>query len=219
MALMLEAERERVAAAGRRLAAEGLVLGSAGNVSARVGEQVAISATGTELGDLASDRVIVVDLDGRPVAGGLPPSSELGLHLGIYKRYRAGGVVHAHGPYGTALACVLDELPVIHYEMLALGGAVRVARHATFGTEELAAATLNALQDRSAALMANHGTIAYGLDLDAAVERTVLLEWLCALYWRAAAIAVPRELDEAEQRALARAFASRPPTLGRRNEL
>jgi L-fuculose-phosphate aldolase len=216
VALMLEAERERVAAAGRRLAAEGLVLGSAGNVSARVGERVAISATAAALGDLAADRVVVVDLDGRRVAGELPASSELGLHLGIYKRYHAGAVVHAHAPYGTALSCVLDELPVIHYEMLGLGGAIRVARHATFGTAELAEATLEALEDRSAALMANHGAIAIGSDLDDVVERVVLLEWLCALYWRAAAIGLPRELDEAEQREVARALASRPPTLGRR---
>jgi L-fuculose-phosphate aldolase len=216
VALMLEAERERVAAAGRRLAAEGLVLGSAGNVSSRTGERVAISATAAALGDLAADRVVVVDLHGQRVAGELPASSELGLHLGIYKRYHAGAVVHAHAPYGTALSCVLDELPVIHYEMLGLGGAIRVARHATFGTAELAEATLEALEDRSAALMANHGTIAIGSDLDDAVERVVLLEWLCALYWRAAAIGTPRELDEAEQREVARAFAARPPTVGRR---
>jgi L-fuculose-phosphate aldolase len=216
VALMLEAERERVASAGQRLAAEGLVLGSAGNVSARTAERVAISATGAALGELAADQVVVVDLDGRPVAGELPPSSELGLHLGIYKRYHAGAVVHAHSPYGTALSCVLDELPVIHYEMLGLGGAIRVARHATFGTEELAEATLDALEDRSAAMMANHGTIAFGSGLDDVVDRLVLLEWLCALYWRAAAIGAPRELDEAEQRKVARAFAARPPTLGRR---
>jgi L-fuculose-phosphate aldolase len=216
VALMLEAERERVASAGQRLAAEGLVLASAGNVSTRTAERVAISATGTALHELTADRVVVVDLDGRPVAGELPPSSELGLHLGIYKRYHAGAVMHAHAPFGTTLSCVLDELPVIHYEMLRLGGAVRVARHATFGTEELAEATLDALEDRTAALMANHGTIAFGSDLDDVLERVVLLEWLCALYWRAAAIGEPRELDEAEQKEVARAFASRPPTLGRR---
>jgi L-fuculose-phosphate aldolase len=77
-----------------------------------------------------------------------------------------------------------------------MGGSVRVAPYATFGTAELAERTLDALQDRFAALMANHGTLAYGEDLDVAVQRSVLLEWACTVYWRAAAIGAPRSLDE-----------------------
>jgi L-fuculose-phosphate aldolase len=93
---------------------------------------------------------------------------------------------------------VLDELPMVHYSLLALGGPVRVAGYATFGTEELAEQTLTALRDRRAALMANHGTIAHGDDVEQAVEHTLLLEWGCELYWRAAMLAGPagvRTLD------------------------
>jgi L-fuculose-phosphate aldolase len=97
------------------------------------------------------------------------------------------------------VACVLDELPVVHYQMLALGGAVRVAPYATFGTAELAELTLEALEGRSAALMANHGAIAYGPDLEAATQQSELLEWACALYWRAAAIGTPRTLAASDQ--------------------
>ena len=140
--------------------------------------------------------VSVVELNGRHVDGRYAATSELALHLGVYERYDAGAVVHTHPPMGTALACVLDELPVIHYQMLELGGPVRVARYATFGTTELAELTLDALQGRGAALMSNHGTIAHGPDLDSAVGRSLLLEWACSLYWHAAAIGTPRTLDE-----------------------
>lgn len=198
---MLEREREQVAAAARRLAAARLVIGTAGNASARAQDRVAISPTGADLATLTAEQVAVVDLDGRQHDGELEPTSELDLHLGLYRRFDAGGVVHAHAPYATALACVLeDELPLIHYGLLALGGPVRVARYATFGTPELAQVTLAALQDRTAVLMASHGTLAYGGDVDQAVAKTELLEWGCELYWRAAAIGTPRALDD-QQRA------------------
>lgn len=193
---MLERERERVAAAARRLAAQGLVLGTAGNVSERAGELVAVSPTGAVLERLEPEQVVVVDLDGIQRHGELAPTSELELHLGAYRRYESGAVVHAHSPVGTAVACVVDELPLIHYQMLALGGPVRVVPYVTFGTSELAEATLDALEGRTAALMANHGTIAVGSDLDAALEHIRLLEWAAELYWRAAAIGRPRTLGE-----------------------
>ncbi len=194
----LQAQRAAVATASRRLAAEGLVVGTAGNVSARAGELVAVTPTGAVLAELQPEQVVVVDLDGHPVTGDFAPTSELELHLGAYRRYGAGAVVHAHSPISTALACVLDELPLIHYQMLALGGPVRVAPYATFGTSELAALTLDALEGRAAALMANHGMIAVGPDLDAAVANGLLLEWASELYWRATAVGTPRTLNAAQ---------------------
>ena len=195
----LDSEREQVAAAARRLAEEGLVLGTAGNVSARSGERVAITPTGARLATLAPEQVTVVDLEGEVVAGDLEPTSELDLHLGVYRRFDAGAVVHTHAPMATALSCVIDELPCVHYGLLALGGTVRVAPYRTFGTPELADAVLDALDGRTAALMANHGAIAYAADADAAVESSLLLEWGCTVYWRAAAIGTPRLLDQAER--------------------
>src|SRR5437764_2249424 len=156
--------RESVAAAARRLAGEKLVLGTAGNVSARAAETIAISPTGAVLERLTAEQVALVDRDGEQMEGELEPSSELALHLGVYRRYDARAVVHTHAPMATALSCVIDELPVVHYQMLLLGGAIRVAPYATFGTPELAEATVAALQDRTAALMANHGAITFGHD-------------------------------------------------------
>ena len=207
---MLEREREAVAAAARRLAADGLVAGTSGNVSARSGEHVAVSPTGAVLAELEPERVTVVDLEGNVVDGELAPTSEVDLHLGVYRRYEHGAVVHTHAPMATALACVLDdELPCVHYEMLALGGPVRIAPYRTFGTPELAAAALDALEGRTAALLANHGTIAVGADLAAALRATELLEWLATVYWRASAIGTPRVLDAEARQAVIDAVVAR----------
>jgi L-fuculose-phosphate aldolase len=153
--------------------------------------------------------VSVVDLDGRLVHGDLQPTSELGLHLGVYRRFDTGAVVHTHSPVATALSCVLDELPAVHYAMLALGGAVRVAPYATFGTPELAGAVLDALEGKTAALMANHGALVHGADMAAAVELALLLEWACGVYWRASAIGEPRTLGQEDLNAVMTAVLER----------
>jgi L-fuculose-phosphate aldolase len=194
--LSAQAEREQVAAACRHLAATGLVSRTGGNVSVRAGEGLAVTPTGAELATLDPADVTLVDLDGRLIDGDLAPTSELDMHLAVYDRYGAGAVVHTHAPVSTALSCVLDELPCVHYEMLMLGGPVRVAPYETFSTPALAAAAVEALDGRTAALLANHGTIAFGTDLDAAMRATELLEWAATVYWRAAQIGTPRVLDE-----------------------
>ncbi|MFF3985489.1 class II aldolase/adducin family protein [Streptomyces sp. NPDC001797] len=202
-------ERAAVADVCRRLGAAGLLIGTAGNVSVRAGDRVAVTATGAVLAQLTAGQVTVVDLDGQVVAGTLEPTSELDLHLGVYRRFGAGAVVHTHAPMATALSCVLDELPCIHYQLLTLGGTVRVAPYATFGTPELAASVLAALEGRSAALMANHGSVTVGPTLDKAVENALLLEWACGVYQHAAALGTPRVLDERQQLAVIEAAIAR----------
>ena len=203
------AVREQVAAACRRLAAAGLVERSGGNVSVRAGERIAITATGAALATLEPAGVALVDLTGRAADGEPEPSSELGLHLAVYEAYGAGAVVHSHAPVATALSCVLDELPCVHYEMLWLGGPVRVAPYETFGSPALAAAAVEALEGRTAALLANHGTVALGGDLAAAVRATELLEWAAEIYWRAAQLGAPRALDERARQAVIDAAVAR----------
>lgn len=191
--------RASVAAASRRLAEAGLLIGSAGNVSARSSNLVAVTATGVTLATCTADDVTLVDLAGRVVEGNLAPTSELALHLGVYADGPAGAVVHTHAPFATAVACVLDELPVLHYQQLALGGAIRVAAYATFGTTELADRVRTALEGRSAALLANHGSVSVGGSVEQAVENALLLEWLCQLHHRASALGTPRVLTEEQQ--------------------
>jgi len=205
----LDTVRGDVARACRDLAAAGLVIGTSGNVSVRAGDLVAVTATGARFDRMTAGEVTVVSLSGDVVAGGLAPTSELLLHLGVYRRYGSAAIVHTHPPAGTALACAVDELPVIHYQLLTLGGPIRVAPYATFGTPELATAVADALDGRLGALMANHGAITHGGRLDQAVELSLTLEWVCELYQRAAAIGRPRVLDERAQAAALAAYADR----------
>jgi L-fuculose-phosphate aldolase len=169
----------------------------------RVGDSVVVTPTGCSFDLVSSDEMSVVDVDGAVQEGA--PTSELGLHLGVYRAMDwTGAVVHTHSPMATAVGCVLDELPPIHYSMLALGGSVRVAPYATFGTGELHELVLRALQGRTAALMKNHGTLNCGASLDAAMEGALLLEWACSLYWHAAQIGEPSVLTEEQLADVAR---------------
>jgi L-fuculose-phosphate aldolase len=207
---VLDQQRQAVADAATRLAGKGLVEGTAGNLSVREGEHVVVTPTGADLAELTPEQVAVTDLQGDLVHGELEPTSELGLHLGLYERGGAGAVVHTHAPMATTLACVLnDELPLVHYSMLAFGGPVRVAPYFTFGTEELADAVAQALEGRSAALMQNHGTVSQGPDLASAVAITELLEWNCGIYWRARAIGEPAVLTEHQLQEVATTVAER----------
>lgn len=204
---LLAVERTAVVAACRQLAAGGLVRATAGNVSVRAGELIAITPTGGRFDRLTPADVTIVDREGRVVDGALAPSSELAVHLAVYVRFGSGAVVHAHPVTATALSCVVDELPCVHEGLVALGGPIRVTGYAAFGTPALAAAAVAALVDRRAALLANHGTVTHGEDLDAAVQATELLEWASEVYWRARAIGVPRALD-AHERDVARGLAA-----------
>ncbi|MEV7692301.1 class II aldolase/adducin family protein [Microbacterium sp. NPDC089189] len=204
----IDTARTAVAHASRTLAAAGLLIGTAGNVSVRVGELVAVTATGAVLADIEPEQVTVLDLAGRVVTGEWAPTSEAALHLGVLRSApadRVGAVVHTHAPLATTLSLVLDEVPVVHYQQLLLGGTVRVAPFHPFGSVELAAAVGAALDGRLAALMANHGAVVLGADLRSAVENALLLEWVCELYWRARAIGEPRTLDAAAQRSVVEA--------------
>ena len=200
--------RTGVVEACHELAGAGLVLGSAGNVSARAGDLVVVTPTGAQLATVTEDELAVVDLDGTLVDGPLQPTSELPLHLAVYRHCDTGAVVHTHPPMATAVACVADELPCIHYTLLTLGGAIRVAPYATFGTEELAASVVDALGGRSAVLMGGHGAVTHGADVAAATAATQLLEWACGVYVHACAIGTPRVLDEDEQATVAAALVS-----------
>jgi L-fuculose-phosphate aldolase len=202
--LLLAQERQELAEAGRRLAARGLVIGTSGNLSVRVGDLVVITPTGGVISDLTADQMTVIGLDGAVADGDLAPTSEVPLHLAIYRSTFAAAVAHTHATTTTAIGLVADEIPLIHYAMLNLGGAVRVAPYACYGTEELASHVVKALEFKQAALMRNHGSIAIGSSLAKATDNLELLEWAARTYHQALlASAVtgraPRELTQQEQ--------------------
>ncbi|MEU3056562.1 class II aldolase/adducin family protein [Streptomyces griseus] len=189
-----------VVATARRSAADGLVVGTSGNVSARVGDLVLVTPSGVPYDRLGPHDAVGVDLDGRQVRGELGPTSELPLHLAVYRSTNAAAVVHTHAVHATAVSTLVTEVPLIHYAAAILGGPVRTAAYARYGTPELADAMLEALQGRTGCLLANHGTVTYGDTLDQAYERTAQLEWLCRLWLTASSVPgrTPALLDAAQ---------------------
>lgn len=175
-------------ATARRTVADGLVVGTSGNVSVRVGDTVLVTPSGVPYDRLTPEGVVGVDLTGRQVLGTLTPTSELPMHLAVYGATDARAVVHTHAVHATAVSTLVRELPLIHYMAGDLGGPVRVAPYATYGTEELAENMLSALAGRTACLLQNHGTLAHGATLGQAFDRTAQLEWMCRVWLTASSL-------------------------------
>lgn len=125
--MKLEKQREELAEASHRLAVNGLVIGTSGNLSMRQGDLVALTPTGGTLATLTPEMMTVVDMEGQIVDGDLAPTSELAMHLGIYANTTSTAIAHAHSMASTTVACTHKELPPIHYTILSLGGTIRVA--------------------------------------------------------------------------------------------
>ncbi len=191
------ADRDSLVAFGRRLAGDDLAYGTSGNLSVRDGALMAITPSGVPYDTMTPDSVCLVSVADGTVAAGRKPSTETPMHLAVYRATGAGAIVHTHSPFVVALSSVLDELPAIHYAMAGLGGPVRVAPYARFGTGGLAGSALTALADRTAVILQNHGALAYGSTLAQAYERAGALEWLARVYWHARMIGTPKTLDAA----------------------
>jgi L-fuculose-phosphate aldolase len=196
------AARTALVQGARAIGESGMVVGSAGNLSLRRGGRMLITPRGAELEAIdPRDLVDVALADGAVSAdhaGDSRPSSEAALHRAVYAAADAGAVVHTHAHYATVLSTLVDEIPAIHYVVTAFGGPVRVARYETFGTDALAAAVAEALDGRCAALMANHGAVVAGRDVEHAVALAEQLEWVASVYYHARLAGTPSILS-AEQ--------------------
>ncbi|WP_199431517.1 class II aldolase/adducin family protein [Qaidamihabitans albus] len=202
--MLLGDERAAVCDYARRMTADGLVVGTSGNVSMRVEDLVAVTPTGVAYESLAPEDIPVVDLYGATVDGSLRPTSELPMHLNVYREAvdpdgsAINAVVHTHSVHATAVSTVTDEVPPVHYILATIGPSVRVAAYATYGSTELAESMLAALDGRRGCLLANHGTVTYGADLSAAYHRARQLEWACQVWLLARSAGNPRLLPPAE---------------------
>ncbi|SDT20453.1 class II aldolase/adducin family protein [Actinopolymorpha singaporensis] len=197
--MRLANERAELVRFAQRLRPEGLVVGTSGNLSVRVGDLVAATPSGLDYDVLTPELICVTDLDGRQLEGELDPTSEMPLHLSVYNTTDHTSVVHTHATAAAVASTLVDELPVVHYLTALFGGPVRVAPYATYGTPELAASVTEALKGRTGCLMSNHGTVTVGDSLAKAYQLNQYLEWLCEVWLRAvgagAALGVsPREL-------------------------
>ncbi len=214
----LQAARAQLVTYSARLLDDGLAVGSAGNISVRVGDTVAITPSGISYGDMRSSDVCLVTLTGTQLdddsALAETPSSETPMHLAIYAATSAKAIVHTHSPEVIALSAARSELPAIHYAITDLGGPVRVAPYVRFGSAGLAAAAAGALDGRRAVILRNHGAVTYGRDLAQAYDRALLLEWLARTYRLALSYGEPAilsadALDEVAAEARRRRYGER----------
>ena len=200
----LHAARAQLVSYSARLLDDGLAVGSAGNMSVRIGDRVAITPSGVSYTEMRPEDICLVGMDGAELHSSETPSSETPMHLAIYAATKAhaeagaGAVVHTHSPEVIALSAGRDELPAIHYAITGLGGPVRVAPYVRFGSAGLAASAVTALDGRSAVILRNHGAVTYGRDLTQAYDRALLLEWLARTYRLALSYGEPAILSAAE---------------------
>ena len=204
---LLAGERDAVVRACQQLLATGLVRGTSGNVSIRRDDLMAISPTGVPYPRLTRAAVPVLRLDGSRLAGELAPTSELALHLAVYRaRPDVAAIVHTHSMFATVFAVLGEPIPPVHYLLARAGGHVPLAPYARYGTHELAEACVAALADGPAVLLAQHGVVTVGAELAEAMAVAEAVEYVAELGWRARLAGTPGMLDADQLAAAAEAF-------------
>ena len=206
-------QRAELIATAQAMQAAGLNRGTSGNVSVRSGSGFYITPTGMAYTALEADDIPLMALDGSDQGnyqGKRKPSSEWRFHRDLYaSRPEVGAVLHAHSPFAVSLACLRYDIPPFHYMIARFGGeTIRCADYAIFGSETLSTAALTAMQQRQGCLLANHGLLVAGCDLDEALTLASELEELCEQYWRACQLGQPVLLSADEMSAVLEKFAS-----------
>lgn len=195
--MRMEKERNEVVRYGQKLIAARLTTGTGGNVSCLNREEglIAISPSGMDYMETRPEDVVLVTPEGEVLEGDRVPSSEAPLHLAHYrKRPEISAVVHTHSVYATTIATLRWEIPAMHYLVGFSGDKVPCAPYATYGSEELARVTSEAIGDYNAVLMANHGMLAVGANLATAFTTAEIVELLAQIYYQAKCIGTPQML-------------------------
>ena len=198
--------RRQIIATCLEMSALGINHGTSGNVSARVDQGLLITPSGMPYAQIEPEDIVLIDHDGRYDGRSLP-STEWRFHYDIMRhRPEISAIVHTHAMHCTVLACLRIEIPAFHYMIAVAGGdSIRVAPYARFGTQALSDHALEALEGRMACLLANHGMIALGPNLDKALSLAVEVENLASCYWRCLQVTRPAiltggQIDEVLER-------------------
>ena len=188
--------RRKIVEAAQRLQVLGLNRGTSGSVGARNGKSFLVTPSGVPAEELLPDGVVAMDFSGAVQSPG-KPSSEWRFHCDIFtSRPEIGAVIHTHSRFATVMACLNREIPPFHYMIAIAGGdTIRCASYAIFGSQALSDLILQALENRKACLISNHGMIALGNDLTDALAVAVEVESLCEQYWRALQVGEPNILS------------------------
>lgn len=207
--MILEKERNLVVEYGKKLITSGLTKGTGGNISIfnREEKLMAISPSGIDYFQIKPEDVVILNMDGKIVDGDKVPSSECDMHR-IFYRYRddINAVIHTHTVYATTIACLNWELPAVHYLVAFSGTNVRCAKYATYGTPELAKNAFEAMKDRNAVLLANHGLLAGGRDIATAFNISEEIEYCAELYYRTKCVGEPVILSNNEMEMMIERF-------------
>lgn len=187
--------REQIIATAMGMNAFGINRGKSGNVSARIEGGFLVTPSALPYAEMQPRDIVAMNPEG-VASGERPPSTEWRFHCDIYAaRPDVDAIVHAHAPFATTLACLDRGIPAFHYMIAVAGGSdIRCAAYATFGTQELSARAVRALEGRTACLLAHHGMIAVGDSLKSALALAVEVETLAEMYWRALQIGEPATL-------------------------
>jgi len=204
--------RADIVAKARWMNAAGLNQGTSGNISARYNDVLLITPSATPYDKMTPGAIAAMPLDGKygSWSGPLNPSTEWRFHLDITRsRPDVGAIVHTHSTYATVLAIARREIPACHYMIAAFGGpTIRCAGYARYGTKELSDLALAALEGRNGCLLANHGMIALGANLEKAMWLAVELETIARQYYLSLALGDPFILTDEQITETARAFST-----------
>lgn len=182
--MLLQQERNEIVRYGNDLITHGLTTGSGGNISIcnREAGLVALTPSSMSYSDITPEDVVVVDLQGNTVEGERRVTTELSMHLIVYNnRPDVNAIVHTHSIYATAVACMGWDMEPVHYLMAMAGPVVKCSKYATYGTPELADYALEALGNRGACLLGNHGLLAVGPSVERAFSTAEHLEYVAKL--------------------------------------
>ena len=190
----------------RHMVELGLNRGTAGNASVRCGSDILITPSALPVAEMSEQDLVLLDTEGK-VLQGRKPSSEWRFHRDILAaRPEIGAVIHTHAINATTIACLRKDVPPVHYMIAMAGGdTIRCTPYTVFGEQALSDHALEALRDRKACLLGNHGMIALGTDLADALAVAVEVEFVCEIYWRTLQagepqILTPQQMHEVKQK-------------------
>ena len=207
--MQMEKDREELVRYGRKLVDSGLTKGTGGNLSTfdRQAGTMAITPSGIDFYEIQPEDIVIMDLQGKVVEGKRTPSSEWEMHLMQYQtREDMDAVIHAHTTWGAVMACLRWNLPPTHYMIAVAGPDVRCAKYATYGTHELAVNATEAMKDRRAVILANHGLLGGAKDLLNAFNIIEEIEFCCEIYMKCKAAGEPVVLPDEEMKLMAEKF-------------
>ena len=207
--MLMLPQRQQIVEYGRKMVQSGLTTGSGGNLSilSAPDNLIAISPSGIDYNDVTVADVVVVEQSGKVVDGERKPSSELGFHLALYAaRPEVEAVVHTHSVYATTLACLHWELPAVHYLVAFSGDKVPLAPYATFGSPELADNIIESIGSYNAVLLANHGLVAVGTDMQSCFNVAEEIELVARIYYQTKTVGQPVLVEDEEMQRVVEKF-------------